>query len=142
MSLLDVSCQSKGAEFHFLRFLFRLAWQLRRLAIVRPGTVDKVYPLGHIHANTIGGYWSLFKAGLRGVYRNVSDKYLQTCFNEYSFRYNRRHDDKPMPSMILNTACGFSHYPLPKSGFNIRIFCNCVIFNAYISSTYREGILT
>jgi transposase len=57
---------------------------------------EKIYALGHIHTNTIEGYWSLVKGGLKGVYRNVSDKYLQTYFNEYSFRYNRRNDDKPM----------------------------------------------
>ncbi|HEV7377216.1 MAG TPA: IS1595 family transposase, partial [Pyrinomonadaceae bacterium] len=63
------------------------------------GTVNhrqKEYVRGEVHTNTIEGYWSLVKGGLKGVYRNVSPKYLQTYFNEYSFRYNRRNDNKPM----------------------------------------------
>lgn len=57
---------------------------------------DRIYVNGDIHTNTIEGFWSLVKGGIRGVYRNVSHKYLQTYVNEYSFRYNNRHGDKPM----------------------------------------------
>lgn len=57
---------------------------------------DKIYAMGDIHTNTVEGFWSLVKGGLKGVYRNVSDKYLQTYFDEYSFRYSNRHSDKPM----------------------------------------------
>lgn len=68
---------------------------------------DKVYAIGHIHTNTIEGYWSLVKGGLKGVYRNVSPKYLQTYFNEYSFRYNRRNGDKPMFLSFLHQVRKF-----------------------------------
>jgi transposase-like protein len=57
---------------------------------------QKIYAFGHIHTNTIEGFWSLVKGGIRGVYRNVSDKYLQTYVNEYSFRYNNRKGNTPM----------------------------------------------
>ncbi len=57
---------------------------------------ERIYAIGDVHTNTIEGYWSLVKGGLKGVYRNVSEKYLQTYFNEYSFRYNRRNDSQPM----------------------------------------------
>src|SRR5205085_5460610 len=56
----------------------------------------KVYVIGDAHTNTIEGFWSLVKNGIRGVYHNVGAKYLQTYFDEYSFRYNRRHDSQPM----------------------------------------------
>jgi len=56
----------------------------------------KVYVLGDAHTNTMEGFWSLVKRGIGGVYHNVSAKYLQTYFDEYSFRYNRRHDAEPM----------------------------------------------
>jgi transposase len=62
---------------------------------------EKVYALGHIHTNTVEGYWSLVKGGLKGVYRNVSPKYLQTYFNEYSFRYSRRNGTTPMFQSFL-----------------------------------------
>jgi transposase-like protein len=50
----------------------------------------KVYVMGNVHTNTIEGFWSLVKRGISGVYHSVSQKYLQTYLNEYSFRYNRR----------------------------------------------------
>jgi transposase len=49
-----------------------------------------VYVNGDVHTNTIEGFWSLTKNGIRGVYHNVSTKYLQMYLNEYAFRFNRR----------------------------------------------------
>src|ERR1700730_2996082 len=49
-----------------------------------------VYVSGNAHTNTIEGFWSLTKNGIRGVSHNVSAKYLQTYLNEYAFRFNRR----------------------------------------------------
>lgn len=61
----------------------------------------KVYVIGDAHTNTIEGFWSLVKRGIGGVYHNVSAKYLQTYFDEYSFRYNHRHDSQPMFTTFL-----------------------------------------
>jgi len=49
-----------------------------------------VYVSGDAHTNTIEGFWSTTKNGIRGVYHNVSAKYLQMYLNEYAFRFNRR----------------------------------------------------
>ena len=57
---------------------------------------SKVYVVGDIHTNTVEGFWSLLKNGLRGVYHSVGKGYLQLYLNEYSFRYNRRFDTQPM----------------------------------------------
>ena len=51
---------------------------------------SKVYVMGDIHTNSVEGFWSLIKRGIGGVYHSVSQKYLQTYLDEYSFRYNRR----------------------------------------------------
>ena len=51
---------------------------------------SKVYVVGDIHTNTVEGFWSLVKRGLAGVYHQVSQKYLQSYLDEYSYRYNRR----------------------------------------------------
>jgi transposase-like protein len=51
---------------------------------------SKVYVIGDVHTNTIEGFWSLVKRGIGGVYHQVSQKYLQSYLDEYSFRYNRR----------------------------------------------------
>ena len=62
---------------------------------------SKVYVMGDIHTNTIEGFWSLLKRGIGGVYHSVSQKYLQTYLDEYSFRYNRRNADQPMFILML-----------------------------------------
>ena len=56
---------------------------------------------GNVHTNTIEGFWSLLKRGIGGVYHAVSDKYLQSYLNEYSFRYNHRDDEEPMFMTML-----------------------------------------
>src|ERR1043165_8039308 len=60
-----------------------------------------VYVKGDAHTNGIEGFWSLVKNGIRGVNHSVSAKYLQMYLDEYSFRYNRRHDVTPMFESIL-----------------------------------------
>jgi len=59
---------------------------------------------GHIHTNSVEGFWSLIKRGIGGVYHSVSQKYLQTYLDEYSFRYNRRHDGNLQFKAILKRA--------------------------------------
>jgi len=61
---------------------------------------EKVYVVGDIHTNTIEGFWSLLKNGIRGVYHSVSSRHLQSYINEYAFRYNHRSDPVPMYSLI------------------------------------------
>jgi len=57
----------------------------------------KLYVIGEAHTNSIEGFWSLAKGGLRGVYRGrVTRKYMQTYINEFGFRYNRRNSTEPM----------------------------------------------
>lgn len=63
-----------------------------------------VYVRGNVHTNTIEGFWSLVKNGLRGVYHSVSEQHLQTYLNEYAWRYNRRDDDQPMFLQLLELA--------------------------------------
>ena len=62
----------------------------------------KIYVMGDVHTNTIEGFWSLLKRGIGGVYHSVSEKYLQTYCDEYSFRYNRRAAGEPMFTSLLS----------------------------------------
>jgi transposase len=57
---------------------------------------QRIYVMGDIHTQTVEGFWSLLKRGIGGVYHSVSDKYLQSYLDEYSFRYNHRADIDPM----------------------------------------------
>lgn len=65
---------------------------------------EKIYVLGNAHTNTIEGFWSQCKNGIRGVYHAVSAKYLQNYLNEYAFRYNHRDDVTPMFLSFLSLA--------------------------------------
>jgi transposase len=61
----------------------------------------KVYVMGDVHTNTVEGFWSLIKRGIGGVYHSVSQKYLQSYLDEYTFRYNRRHSGNMQFKAIL-----------------------------------------
>ena len=68
----------------------------------RINPTERVYVNGDVHTNTLEGFWSLIKTGIRGVYNQVGRHYLQTYLNEYSFRYNRRFDVQPMFTSFLH----------------------------------------
>ena len=43
-----------------------------------------------VHTNTIEGYFSIFKRGMRGVYQHASKKHLHRYLAEFNFRYSNR----------------------------------------------------
>lgn len=43
-----------------------------------------------VHTNTIEGYFSVFKRGMKGVYQHCAEKHLHRYLAEYDFRYNNR----------------------------------------------------
>lgn len=43
-----------------------------------------------IHTNTIEGYFSIFKRGMRGVYQHCAKKHLHRHLAEFDFRYSMR----------------------------------------------------
>ena len=65
---------------------------------------NKIYVDDGVHTNTLEGFWSQAKNGIRGVYHAVSSKYLQHYLDEYSFRYNHRNDVMPMFFSFLSRA--------------------------------------
>jgi transposase-like protein len=48
------------------------------------------YVRGEAHTNTIEGYFSIFKRGMKGVYQHCSTTHLQRYLDEFSFRYSNR----------------------------------------------------
>ena len=64
---------------------------------------------GDVHTNTIEGFWSLVKNGIRGVYHNVSKQHLQGYLNEYAWRYNNRAGSSTrsqFETLLLRAASG------------------------------------
>jgi hypothetical protein len=48
------------------------------------------YVRGDVHTNTVEGYFSIFKRGIKGVYQHCSEKHLHRYVAEFDFRYNNR----------------------------------------------------
>jgi transposase-like protein len=48
------------------------------------------YVRGRIHTNTVEGFFSIFKRGMRGIYQHCSEKHLHRYVAEFDFRYNTR----------------------------------------------------
>jgi len=50
----------------------------------------KEYARGDVTTNTVEGYFSIFKRGMRGVYQHCAEKHLHRYLAEFDFRYNTR----------------------------------------------------
>ena len=48
------------------------------------------YVRGGIHTNTVEGYYSVFKRGMKGVYQHCGEHHLHRYVAEFDFRYNNR----------------------------------------------------
>ena len=50
----------------------------------------KEYARGDVTTNTVEGYFSIFKRGMRGNYQHCAEKNLDRYLAEFDFRYNTR----------------------------------------------------
>jgi transposase-like protein len=63
-----------------------------------------------IHTNTVEGYFSIFKRGMKGVYQHCSERHLHRYLAEFDFRYNHRValgvDDKDRTQAAVKGSSG------------------------------------
>ena len=63
-----------------------------------------------IHTNTVEGYFSIFKRGMKGVYQHCGHNHLHRYMAEYDFRYNNRValgcDDQQRAERLLRGVVG------------------------------------
>jgi transposase-like protein len=52
-------------------------------------TIDE-YVRGNVHTNTVEGYYSVFKRGMKGTYQHCKEKHLHRYLAEFDFRYSNR----------------------------------------------------
>jgi transposase len=63
------------------------------------------YVIGNVHTNTIEGFFGNLKTGMRGAYKKVSPKYLQSYLDEYAWRHNHRyHGERLMFHALVREA--------------------------------------
>ena len=87
-------------------------WQVERHFADHDFVVHSVgeYVRGDVHTNTIEGYFSIFKRGMRGVYQHCNKKHLHRYATEFEFRYNNRiangADDRVRADIALKGIVG------------------------------------
>lgn len=71
---------------------------------------DKEYARGDVTTNTVEGYYSIFKRGMKGVYQHCSEKHLHRYLAEFDFRYSNRIalgvDDQDRAEKAIKGATG------------------------------------
>jgi len=77
MVMTDEAGQYKGLRRHFVDHGF-----------VSHGKGE--YGRGPVHTNTIEGYFSIFKRGMKGIYQHCGKEHLHRYLSEYDFRYSNR----------------------------------------------------
>ncbi|MDI3470051.1 MAG: ISSpo8, transposase [Pseudolabrys sp.] len=56
------------------------------------------YARGDVTTNTVEGFFSVFKRGMRGTYQHCGEQHLQRYLDEFDFRYSTRHKPSPAQS--------------------------------------------
>jgi transposase-like protein len=71
---------------------------------------DGQYVVGITHTNTVEGFYSIFKRGMKGVYQHCSSRHLHRYVTEFDFRYTHRIangvDDKARAAKVVAGAAG------------------------------------
>jgi transposase-like protein len=65
---------------------------------------------GAAHTNTVEGFFSVFKRGMRGIYQHCSERHLARYLHEYAFRYSYRSalgvEDAERTALAIKGAAG------------------------------------
>ncbi len=48
------------------------------------------YVRGDVHTNSVEGFFSIFKRGMKGIYQHCGEKHLHRYLAEFDFRYSNR----------------------------------------------------
>src|SRR4051794_2532998 len=59
------------------------------------------YVDGYNYTNTIEGFFGNLKTGMRGAYKHVSDRWIQSYLDEYAWRHNARSEPVGMFEQLL-----------------------------------------
>jgi transposase-like protein len=82
------------------------------------------YVRNNVHVNTIEGYWSIIKNGIRGQYHVLSKKYLPFYLAEFAYKYNRRDQKDTFEETIKRAVCldKCTIYYKPKRPVNLLTY--------------------
>jgi len=63
-----------------------------------------VYVEGDVHTNSVEGFFGNLKTGMRGAYKHVSRKWLQSYLDEYAWRHNAKREGRALFGQLLARA--------------------------------------
>ncbi len=70
----------------------------------------KEYARGDVTTNSVEGYFSIFKRGMKSIYQHCDEKHLHRYLAEYDFRYNHRSklgiEDGERTALAIKNATG------------------------------------
>jgi transposase-like protein len=70
----------------------------------------KEYVRGDVHTNTVEGFFSIFKRGMKGIYQHCGEAHLHRYVAEFDFRYSNRSglgvEDTERAAKIISQASG------------------------------------
>ncbi|MEQ1929983.1 MAG: IS1595 family transposase [Parvularculaceae bacterium] len=66
----------------------RVPWMVAEHSTVRHS--EDEYVRGDVTSNSVEGYFSVFKRGMRGTYQHCAEKHLHRYLAEFDFRFNNR----------------------------------------------------
>ena len=98
-----------------------------------------------IHTNTVEGYFSIFKRGMKGVYQHCGEKHLHRYLAEFDFRYNNRValgvDDAARATKALQGRVGKRlTYLVPEYRCGqVRNAKSASLFSLYLTSIEARG---
>jgi transposase-like protein len=68
------------------------------------------YARGDVTTNSVEGFFSIFKRGMKGIYQHCDERHLHRYLSEYDFRYNNRIalgvDDESRAAVALRGVVG------------------------------------
>jgi hypothetical protein len=88
-----------------------IAWNFSAHGTVNHGRDEYVSKTDRrVHSNTVEGYYSIFKRGMKGVYQHCTSRHLHRYVTEFDFRYSNRValgvDDKSRAAKAVSGAVG------------------------------------
>ena len=69
------------------------------------------YVRGDVHINTVETFFAHLKRSIRGTFKSLSRRHLQSYLDAFVFHYNNRHSDKERFSLLLGMLLNFSRQP-------------------------------
>lgn len=66
---------------------------------------SKEYVRGDVHINSMEAFWSQVKRSIAGTHHHISQKYLQSYLDFFSFQHSYRTSEVPLFLVLLGKAC-------------------------------------